>query len=69
MGERECHWNDLWEAALHPSEDGVCPDSSLGGDGRTGRAGGSRRDLTHGPARVGTVVVGLGLGDVLPVRQ
>ena len=37
MGERECHWNDLWEAALHPSEDGVRPDSSLGGDGRTGR--------------------------------
>ena len=33
------------------------------------RAGGSRHDLTHGPARVGAVVVGLGLGDVLPVRQ
>ena len=45
------------------------PDSSLGGDGRTGWVGGSRRDLTHGPARVGAVVVGLGLGDVLPVRQ
>ena len=69
MGERECHWNDLWEVALHPSGDGARPDSSLGGGGRTGRAGGSRRDLTHGPARVGAVVVGLGLGDVLPVRQ
>ena len=33
------------------------------------RVGGSRHDLTHGPARVGAVVVGLGLGDVLPVSQ
>ena len=37
MGERECHWNDLWEVALHPSGDGARPDSSLGGGGRTGR--------------------------------
>ena len=33
------------------------------------RAGGSRLDLTYGPARVGAVVIGLGLSDVLPVRQ
>ena len=33
------------------------------------RAGGSRLDLTYGLARVGAVVIGLGLSDVLPVRQ
>lgn len=33
------------------------------------RPGGSRRDLTCGAARLGAVVIGLGLGDVLPVRQ
>lgn len=33
------------------------------------RVGGSRHDLTHGPAWVSAVVIGLGPGDVLPVRQ
>ena len=37
--------------------------------GEPARARGSGHDLTHGAARVVAVVIGLGLGDVLPVRQ
>ena len=30
VGERERHWNDSWEAALHPSDDSARPGSPLG---------------------------------------